>query len=163
MRTYCRTCIVAVNLLTIAGAHAQTLNPNPSRVIGQRGLDVNSLAPNLVEGLDLNSPASVAIDTTATPAILYVSDSGNNRVLVWKDATQFSNGAPADKVIGQKDFFTTFAQGPGRGSFSTGFTGPAGLAVDSAGNLYVADTGNNRILRFFQSHLVSRIKSCPTS
>ena len=47
MRTYCRTCIVAVNLLTIAGAHAQTLNPNPSRVIGQRGLDVNSLAPNL--------------------------------------------------------------------------------------------------------------------
>jgi len=148
MRTYCRTCIVAVNLLTIAGAHAQTLNPNPSRVIGQRGLDVNSLAPNLVEGLDLNSPASVAIDTTATPAILYVSDSGNNRVLVWKDATQFSNGAPADKVIGQKDFFTTFAQGPGRGSFSTGFTGPAGLAVDSAGNLYVADTGNNRILRF---------------
>ncbi|PYT27936.1 MAG: hypothetical protein DMG57_16635 [Acidobacteria bacterium] len=38
--------------------------------------------------------------------------------------------------------------GPGRGSFSTGFTGPAGLAVDSAGNLYVADTGNSRILRF---------------
>jgi len=66
-----------------------------------------------VEGHDLNSPASVVIDTTATPAILYVSDSGNRSVLAWKDATQFSNGAPADRVIGQKDFFTTFAEAQG--------------------------------------------------
>jgi uncharacterized protein (TIGR03437 family) len=148
MRSYCVTCFVAINLLIIRSVSAQTLNPNPSRVVGQRGLDINSLAPNLVEGRELNSPTSVAIDTSASPAILYVSDSGNNRVLAWKDATQFANGAQADKVIGQKDFLTTLPQGPGRSSLSTGLTGPAGLAVDSAGNLYVVDTGNNRILRF---------------
>ena len=124
------------------------LNPNPSRVIGQASLELNSLAPNLVEGRELAAPGGIAIDAHGSPPILYVSDTGNNRVLAWRNAEQFANGAPADKVIGQKDRFSTFPQGPGRGPFSTGMTGPAGLAVDAAGNLYVVDAGNNRILRF---------------
>src|SRR3984893_7321736 len=138
-----------LSVFVAADLRAQiTLNPIPSRVIGQLNLNVNSLAPNLVDGRKLNSPGSVAVDTTSSPPILYVSDSGNNRILAWHNASQFSNGAAADKVIGQPDFFSTFPQGPGRGVFSTGLTGPSGLAVDSAGNLYVADSGNNRVLRF---------------
>src|SRR5436309_2269452 len=97
-----------------------TLNPNPSRVIGQVNLNINSLAPNLVDGRKLNSPGAVVVDTTSSPPILYVTDSGNNRILAWRDAAHLANAAPADRVIGQSDFSSTFPQGPGRGVFTTG-------------------------------------------
>jgi len=149
MNNSCTFVCLFLSVFAAADLQAQvTLNPSPSRVIGQLNLNVNSLAPNLVDGRKLNSPGAVAIDTSASPPILYVSDSGNNRILAWRNASQFENGANADKVIGQPDFFSTFPQGPGRGVFSTGLTGPSGLTVDSAGNLYVADSGNNRVLRF---------------
>ena len=59
----------------------------------------------------------------------------------------FRNGQPADLVLGQPDFVHTGPLGPGS-TFSAGFNSPAGLLVDAGGNLYVADTLNNRILRF---------------
>lgn len=93
------------------------------------------------------SPQSLALDTSVNPPILYVSDFWNNRVLAWKNASGFANGATADFVIGQKDFYSTALLGPGT-AFSTGLTLPTGVAVDKSGNLYVVDTGNNRILRF---------------
>ena len=126
------------------------LNPAPSRIVGHpqaEQLSVVSTAPNLVEGRELWGPNGIALDTSVTPNILYVSDTFNNRVLAWKDATGFTSGQPADLVIGQQDFYHTSAQGPGQ-QFQTGMSSPTGLAVDSNGNLYVADSGNNRILRF---------------
>jgi len=104
-------------------------------------------SPNLVEGREFYAPESVALDTSVTPPIVYVSDTGNNRVLAWKNATGFTNGQKADLVIGQPDFYSTAAEGPGQ-LYSTGLTQPTGLAVDSSGNLYVGDSGNNRILRY---------------
>ena len=67
-----------------------------------------------MEGRELNNPYGVALDTSVTPARLYVSDTGNNRILAWKDAVAFTNGAKADLVIGQRDFFSTGGNGPGR-------------------------------------------------
>jgi uncharacterized protein (TIGR03437 family) len=93
------------------------------------------------------SPEGIALDTSVTPNILYVSDTNNNRVLVWRNAQGFRNGQAADVVIGQTDFMRTSSGGPGT-SFSTGLNGPSGLIVDRNGNLYVADQVNNRILRF---------------
>src|SRR6267378_8189814 len=123
-----------------------TLSPNAARVVGHPRLTLTTASPNLVEGRELNAPQGIAIDASVNPPILYVSDTGNNRVLAWLNASQFANGAPADVVIGQKDKFTTFAQGPGT-KFSVGLSSPTGLAVNN-GNLYVVDSGNNRILRF---------------
>jgi uncharacterized protein (TIGR03437 family) len=80
----------------------------------------------------LNSPFSVTVDSAGN---LYIADSGNNRV------RKISNGV-----------ITTVA-----GNGTTGFSGdngpatsaqlyfPTGVAVDSAGNLYIADSGNNRV------------------
>lgn len=124
-----------------------TLNPIPSRVIGQNSVILKSAAPNLVEGREFTSPQSVTLDTTATPPILYVSDTGNNRVLAWQDATKAGAGAYADLVIGQRDKVSTGALGPGT-SLRSGLRAPTGLTVDGQGNLYVVDSGNNRILRF---------------
>ncbi len=124
-----------------------TLNPNPTRVLGQNWLAPKSAAPNLVEGREFNAPQSVAVDTSVSPPILYVSDMGNNRVLAWRNISSAQGGAFADLVIGQRDKFSTTAWGPGT-TFTTGLAAPTGLAVDAQGNLWVVDTGNNRILRF---------------
>ncbi len=139
----------------LAGAalpsHAQTLiNTIPSRILGQavlQRLTVTATAPNLLEGRELNSPQAVALDTSVSPPILYVADSFNSRVLAWKSATTALNGAFADLVLGQPDNYSSSPQSA-TGNFSRGLAFPTALAVDSKGNLYVADAGNNRILRF---------------
>lgn len=123
------------------------LNPNPTRVLGQNWLVPKSVAPNLVEGREFSAPQSVAVDASVSPPILYVSDMGNNRVLAWRNIFSAREGVFADLVIGQRDKFSTTAWGPGT-TFTTGLTAPTGLAVDAQGNLWVVDTGNNRILRF---------------
>jgi len=127
-----------------------TLNPTPSRAVGQPFLQVYSSAPNGVDGRELNAPQGIALDTSVSPPILYVVDTGNNRVLAWRNAEGAANGAKADLVLGQRDEFTTFPQGPrAQGStLSTGLWNPTGVAVDSNGAVYVADSGNNRVLRF---------------
>ena len=127
-----------------------TLNPSPTRVIGQTSTTLFGVSPNLVEGREFQQPSSVVVDGSTSPAPVYVSDTGNNRVLGFRSATGFTNGQFADIVIGQPDFVTTFSQGPTNTSStrSTGLTSPRGLAVDNSGNLYVIDAGNNRILRF---------------
>jgi uncharacterized protein (TIGR03437 family) len=134
----------------VAGAQT-TFNPAPSRIFGQAVLQQTGLltatAPNLVEGREFDSPQGIAIDASASPPILYVVDTGNNRVLAWKNAFGFAKGDPADKVIGQRDFLTTAPQGPGA-DISTGLYQPVAAATDKNGNLYVVDAGNNRILRY---------------
>ncbi len=123
------------------------LNGNPSRVVGQPFLVAKSGAPNVAEGREFLNPQSLAIDTSSTPPALYVADTFNNRVMVWRNASVFTNGQPADVIIGQLDKYSTNGLGPGS-TRSTGLNAPAAVAVDASGNLYVADAGNNRILRY---------------
>lgn len=123
------------------------LNLSPSRVVGQPSLTFRSASPNVVEGREFWNPSAVVVDRTTSPPSLYVSDLRNNRVLGWRDARGFQNGAPADIVVGQPDFTSTTALGPGT-SRATGLSSPGALAVDGNGNLYVVDSGNNRILRY---------------
>lgn len=123
------------------------LNQEATRVLGHARREIVTTAPNYVEGRELNSPQAVAIDTSSTTPILYVADTLNNRVLAWRNPLSAANGASADLVIGQRDRFQTNRNGPGT-SFTTGLNQPTGLAVDAQGNLYVADTNNNRILRY---------------
>jgi CSLREA domain-containing protein len=122
-------------------------------VLGQTGFFAN--APNMgvapVTAAGLYGPNNVAIDRMGH---LYVADTFNNRVLGWVDVSRLTNGAPADLVIGQPNFSSTLCnQGLASPSaesvcFSAGGYHGAGVAVDSVGNLYVADLTNNRILEF---------------
>src|ERR1035437_2082873 len=140
----------SVLFLTLLGATAGfpqvILNSVPARAIGQSVLIPESGNPNLVEGRELFSPQAIAVDNSVSPPIVYVADTGNNRVLAWKNAASFSNGVKADMVIGQPDFLSTVPYGPGT-TFSTGLNSPTGLAVRN-GDLYVVDSGNNRVLRY---------------
>jgi uncharacterized protein (TIGR03437 family) len=130
-------------------AVSPTINQIPTRQFGQPTLAIplTQASPNLVEGREFNAPAQIAFDNSASPPIMYVADIGNNRVLAFKSVASLSAGNYASLVIGQQDFYSTLAQGPGS-VLSTGLNSPTGVAVDSKGNLYVADAGNNRILRF---------------
>lgn len=140
----------------------------PGRIWGQLArpatvasyLSPVSTNPNLVEGREFYSPQSVAVDLSGATPALYVADSQNNRVLGFKDATALKDaqsgkwGAHADVVIGQFDFYSTLAYGQAGGkslsAFSSGLYLPTAVAVDAQGNLWVFDSGNNRILRFPQ-------------
>ena len=143
--------VLSLVVFGAASAYSQiTLNAVPERAVGTPALTVTSTNPNLVEGREFYAPQTVALDTSVSPPILYVSDYANNRVLAWKNATGFTSGQIADLAIGQPDLLTTFAEGPGASgsNYSTGLTRPSGLAVDKNGNLYVVDAGNNRVLRY---------------
>ena len=77
-------------------------------------------------------PTSVAVDATG---IVYVADTGNNtiRKLVYSGTTcTVSTLAGTPGITGTADGINGSAQ----------FNNPSGIAVDVAGNLYVADTGN---------------------
>ena len=120
-----------------------------TRVLGQT--EFNQAAANYTDGHGLAGPSGIAIDASATPNHLYVADTGNNRVLGWKDAAKFSNGQAADLVIGQPDFISSACNNGGLSASSlctSLFSSGAGIAVDALGNLYVADSGNSRVLEY---------------
>lgn len=93
----------------------------------------------------LNFPRGTLIDGSGR---LIVADGGNNRILVF-NRVPTANGAPADAVIGQKDFQTQLdpaSDDPQRltaGMLSV----PVALAA-SADGIVAADAGNRRVLRF---------------
>jgi hypothetical protein len=123
-----------------------TTDTTADAVLGQ--FDFTHQAENLTDAQGLYGPESVAIDTSVTPNRVYVSDSDNNRVLGWRDAASFSNAAPADLVIGQPDFLSYLCNGINGAASASTLCEPEGVAVDGAGNLYIADTDNQRVLEY---------------
>ncbi|MHB8381148.1 MAG: choice-of-anchor D domain-containing protein [Candidatus Binataceae bacterium] len=116
-----------------------------SLAFGQAGFYKN--APNYVDGAGMAAPRAVAIDTAASPNHVWVADTGNNRVLGWDDAGAYLSGASAEIVIGQPDFGSSAPNQGGSPSAGT-LSSPSGVGVDRSGNLYVADSGNNRVTVF---------------
>ncbi len=156
MRSIYRYILPALAFAAAAGAQTATvLDPSPARVIGHPSttpaeqLLVNNFNPNFGLNGGMYSPQSVALDTSGSTPILYVADSGNNRVLAWKNASSASltnqqPPQPPDLIIGQTSAYTTFPLTNG------GLWNPTAVLVDSSGNLYIADSGNNRVLRYPQ-------------
>jgi uncharacterized protein (TIGR03437 family) len=121
-----------------------------TKVWGQ--IDFVSNGPNQIDAASINGPLKMAIDYSAAPYALYISDANNNRILIWRDSVKFRNGDPADLVIGQPTLRTGAPNVDTRGSpspSSTSLSAPAGIVISPIdGTLYVADAGNNRILRY---------------
>jgi hypothetical protein len=74
---------------------------------------------------------------------LVVADTGNRRILVW-DTIPEANGAPADLVLGQRDF-TIRDDGGGGPVGASGMRWPHAVTM-AAGRLFVADAGTSRIM-----------------
>ena len=89
----------------------------------------------------LRLPTAIASDGVRVA----VADTDNNRVLIW-NTIPTTNGQNADIVLGQDGFDTntTTAFNPTQ----TSLRGPQGVWFHTDGSLWVADTGNNRIMKW---------------
>ncbi len=90
----------------------------------------------------LSNPRGVASNGTA----FAVSDSGNNRVLVW-NTFPTANGQAADVVVGQTTFTGNLTNQGNASASSNRLDNPFGLAIIGT-KLVVADDDNDRVLVF---------------
>ena len=109
-----------------------------SLVLGQP--DFVSSSPAATQ-TGMHTPSGVALDPASHK--VFVADTSNNRVLRFASLFALANGAPAEAVLGQPDFTGSTAH-----TTRNGMSSPNGVFVDAAGRLWVADFGNNRVLRF---------------
>lgn len=89
-------------------------------------------------------PAGVALDAQGN---LYVADSANHTIRKVTGAGVVTTLAGFAGVAGASD---------GQGAYAR-FNRPAGVAVDSSGNVYVADTGNSTVRRITAAGAVSTV------
>lgn len=113
-------------------------------VLGQRGFTTNDGPFAPTKATTLFGPTGVVIDQTS--GRLFVADMDNARVLSWPSSTTYTNGGSADLVFGKPNLETYFYDAaPG-----LNLVKPAGLALDSQGNLYVTDAQDNYVAAYRQ-------------
>jgi sugar lactone lactonase YvrE len=85
-------------------------------------------------GVTVSNPTGIAIDASNNVDVV---DTGNNRVV------QFSSAGAATTSFNSATNNYFYGNGAG-GALSN----PTGIAVDGSGNIWVVDTGNNRVVEF---------------
>jgi hypothetical protein len=110
---------------------------------GQSGSAAYGGDGGLATASTLSGPASVAIDQAGN---LYLADRANSVI----------------RKITQAGYISTYAgtgaagySGDGGAATSAQLSAPWGVAADSTGNLYIADTGNNRIRKVTSAGIIS--------
>ncbi len=93
----------------------------------------------------LNSPRDIAVDGAGN---IYVADASNNRI------RRITPQGKISTIAGQGGYGYFGDQGP---AVQAMLALPRGLAVDAAGNVYVADTGNHRIRKITPDGVISTI------
>jgi sugar lactone lactonase YvrE len=109
---------------------------------GQAGMTGNT--DGFATEARFNDPFAVTVDGADN---IYVSDSGNNTI------RKMTPGGAVVTLAGLAGY-----AGNSDGSDQTArFWNPQGLAVDSAGNIYVADTGNNTVRKITSMGVVTTL------
>jgi len=124
-------------VLRFDNASAKGNGADADGVLGQVDLTHNTSA---IGQSGMYIPVSVFADSSGR---LWVADNGNGRVLRFDNAAAKPGGGNADGVLGQGNYTSKFCA-----ITQNGMCGPSGVFVDLAGRLWVADNGNNRVLRF---------------
>ena len=126
----CGTCAWSqqYTISTIAGTNVQ-------------GFSGDSGAPTSAQ---LALPGRIAVDSSGK---IYIADGFNNRVRMISSGT-------ITTVAGTG---TAGFSGDGKAATAAQLTDPIGVAVDSSGNLYIADAGNNVIRKVTSSGTISTI------
>jgi len=139
---------------SLGNLYVAATNDHVVRVVSPTGV-INTFAGTGAQGFSgdgaaatsaqLDSPAGVAVDSNNN---VYIADTHNNRVREVVASTGVINTIAGTGVAG---YF-----GDGAAATSAQLNYPTAVAVDSAGNVYIADTNNNRI-REIKSGTISTV------
>jgi sugar lactone lactonase YvrE len=124
-------------VLRYSNAAAKANGGTANGVLGQT---IGTTAVGALGGAGLDGPTGLALDNTGN---LWVSEAGNRRVVRFPSAASLPNGFSSDVLVGQPDYWHNNVV-----TDNYHVTTPAGIAVDPAGRLFVADTEADRVLRF---------------
>jgi sugar lactone lactonase YvrE len=114
-------------------------------VIGQPDFDSGDVNQGGTLGPStMNRPQGISLDRLTGK--IFVADTSNNRVLRYSSTAALATGADAEAVFGADDLSTVES-----GQTANRFLNPAGISVDSAGRLWVADNINNRVVMFLNA------------
>ncbi len=122
------------NLITGDGA---------ANVLGQPDMFSNGCATTPT---GLCYPTALTFDPSGN---LWISDTGNQRVLEYLSSNLITGDGAAD-VLGEPDLVSRTCT-----TTPTGLCGPYGLAFDPTGNLWISDFGNSRVLEYLSSNLIT--------
>ena len=126
-------------VLVFTAADVRETQAHPDKVFGQP--DFSTTASTAASATTMKYPSGVWLDKDDR---LWVADQNFNRILRYDSVSNNpAVNSAADGVIGQPNFTTTTA-----GLAINKLDNPESVTVSAAGQLYVADYGNHRILRF---------------
>jgi sugar lactone lactonase YvrE len=118
-------------------------------VLGQSSFTATAANSGGATASTMQEPSGVYFDGTR----LWVADTGNHRVLLWNKLPT-SSGQPADVVLGQPSFAAVLPNQGGSAATAKTMSFPAAIQ-SSNGVVYIADTGNNRVLSYSSVPTVS--------
>jgi sugar lactone lactonase YvrE len=113
----------------VAGIISTVAGTGVAGSVGQGGVAANA---------QLNLPVGIFLDTIGN---IYLADQGNHWIRKMEAATgRLVKVAGSGTVMGSAGY-----NGDGGVATNAQLSSPAGIAVDAAGNMFIADTGNQRV------------------
>jgi sugar lactone lactonase YvrE len=125
---------VQSDLTGIGTASAVALLPGTASTLAGTGVAGSSGDGSTATAAKLNMPVGTALDSAGN---LYVADTGNDTI------RKITPSGTISIIAGQSG--TAGFAGDGSAASVATLNAPTALAVDGAGNIYIADTGNNRV------------------
>jgi sugar lactone lactonase YvrE len=124
---------VAAGLSGIGLAPAASLLPGLTSTIAGTGTAGATGDGAAATSATLNTPSATAVDSQGN---VYIADTTNNEI------RKVTPGGTITRIAGTG---ASGSSGDGAAATAATLNAPAGIAVDATGDLYIADTGNNKI------------------